>query len=616
MTKVKAGGTEAERGRGWWARTRGRALADRCGRTPWSQAWLGLGVLALSACGGGVAPAPTPVDPDAWPIAPTAVEEARAPRGMVTTDAPLATRVGVRVLEDGGNAVDAAVATAFALAVVYPEAGNIGGGGFLVARMADGTTASLDFRERAPAGASADMFLDEQGELTGASITGHLASGVPGAVAGLWRAHERFGRKPWAELLAPAIRLAEEGFTADERFQAVIAGEAERLARFPASAELFLPGGEPVQAGSRWRNPDLAAVLRRIAERGPAGFYQGETAALIAAEMRRGGGLITEADLAEYEARWREPVVFDYRGHQVVSMPPPSSGGITLALIANILEGYDLAGLGWHSPEALHLTAEAMRRAFADRNHFLGDPDYVDIPRAMLLSDDYAARQRATIARDRATRSSAVAPGLGASGASGRDEEGDHTTHFGVVDAEGNAVGLTTTVNFLYGSAVTVAGAGFVLNDEMDDFTSKPGEPNAYGLVQGVANAIEPGKRMLSAMTPTVVAGPDGRVRLVTGARGGPRIITAVWQVLSNVVDHGMDVRDAVAAPRIHHQHLPDVLQYERDGLPDDVVTSLRALGHEVRPRGGVGNAPSLLRRDGLWTGVPDPRSGGLAAGH
>ena len=396
----------------------------------------------------------------------------------------------------------------------------------------------------------------------------------------------------------------------------VIAAEAERLARFPASAALFLPDGAPVRAGATFRNPDLAAVLRRIAERGPAGFYEGETADLIVAEMRRGGGLITRADLAAYAAQWREPVVFDYRGHQVVSMPPPSSGGITLALIANILEGYDLAALGWHSPEALHLTAEAMRRAFADRNHFLGDPDYVEIPRAMLLSDAYAARQRATISRERATASAAIVPGLGAGGATGRDQEGDHTTHFGVVDADGNAVALTTTVNFLYGSAVTVAGAGFVLNDEMDDFTSKPGEPNAYGLVQGVANAIEPGKRMLSAMTPTVVAGPDGRVRLVTGARGGPRIITAVWQVLSNVVDHGMDVDDAVAAPRVHHQHLPDALQYEEGGLPADVVAALRALGHEVRPRGGVGNAPSLLRRDGLWTGVPDPRSGGLAAGY
>lgn len=532
---------------------------------------------------------------------------------MVTSDAPLATQVGVEILKAGGNAVDAAIATAFALAVVYPEAGNIGGGGFLVARMADGETAALDFRETAPLAATRDMYLDENGELTDRSITGHLASGVPGAVAGLWEAHQRFGSMPWVELVAPAIRLARDGFIVDEDLAGSVVDEEDRLRRFPASAELFLPNGKPIEAGSHWRNPDLAAVLERIAEQGPAGFYEGETADLIVAEMERGGGIITHEDLKRYKAVWREPIEFDYRGFQVVSMPPPSSGGITIAMIANILEGYDLKALGWHSPEAIHLTAEAMRRAFADRNHYLGDPDFVEIPTVMLLSKEYAARRRAEISPNRATSSLDVAAGLMA----GDGTESDHTTHFSVVDGEGNVVALTTTVNSLYGSAVTVAGAGFVLNNEMDDFAAKPGEPNQFGLVQGEANAIEPGKRMLSAMTPTIVVSPDGSPLLITGARGGPRIISAVTQILLNVADYGMDVAAAVNAPRIHHQHLPDALFYERNGLRQDEVKALEALGHTVRPFSGyIGNAPSILRQDGRWTGVADPRQGGLAAGH
>lgn len=532
---------------------------------------------------------------------------------MVTSDAPLATQVGVEILKAGGNAVDAAIATAFALAVVYPEAGNIGGGGFLVARMADGETAALDFRETAPLAATRDMYLDENGELTDRSITGHLASGVPGAVAGLWEAHQRFGSMPWVELVAPAIRLARDGFIVDEDLAGSVVDEEDRLRRFPASAELFLPNGKPIEAGSHWRNPDLAAVLERIAEQGPAGFYEGETADLIVAEMERGGGIITHEDLKRYKAVWREPIEFDYRGFQVVSMPPPSSGGITIAMIANILEGYDLRALGWHSPEAIHLTAEAMRRAFADRNHYLGDPDFVEIPTEMLLSKEYAARRRAEISPNRATPSLDVAAGLMA----GDGTESDHTTHFSVVDGEGNVVALTTTVNSLYGSAVTVAGAGFVLNNEMDDFAAKPGEPNQFGLVQGEANAIEPGKRMLSAMTPTIVVSPDGSPLLITGARGGPRIISAVTQILLNVADYGMDVAAAVNAPRIHHQHLPDALFYERNGLRQDEVKALEALGHTVRPFSGyIGNAPSILRQDGRWTGVADPRQGGLAAGH
>jgi gamma-glutamyltranspeptidase / glutathione hydrolase len=526
-----------------------------------------------------------------WPHSPD-VPAATAARAMVVTDAPLATRTGVEIMRAGGNAVDAAVATAFALAVVYPEAGNIGGGGFMVARLADGTEAALDFRETAPLAAARDMFLDEAGELTDRSVTGHLAAGVPGAVMGLWEAHQRFGTMPWPRLLEPAIRLAEDGFSVDAELAASLRAAAPRLARFPGSAALFLPGGTPPEAGARWRNPELGQVLRRIARDGPAGFYEGETADLIVAEMQRGGGIITREDLRRYRAAWRDPVAFDYRRHRVVSMPPASSGGITLAIMANVMEGFPARRLGWQSDTLLHLTAEAMRRAFADRNHFLGDPDFVEFPQAMLVSADYAARLRATIDPVRATPSEHVRPGLA------EMTEPARTTHFSVVDPMGNAVALTTTINELYGSAVTVTGAGFLLNDEMDDFAARPGYPNMFGLVQGEANAIEPGKRMLSAMTPTIVLDPEGEVLMVTGARGGPRIISAVFQVISNVIDHDMDVVAAVHAPRIHHQHLPDVLYFENGGLSAAQQQRLRAMGHTVGGRPTVGTAPSIVRRE------------------
>jgi gamma-glutamyltranspeptidase/glutathione hydrolase len=516
--------------------------------------------------------------------------------------------VGLDVLRAGGNAVDAAVATAFALAVVYPEAGNIGGGGFMVGRMADGTNAALDFREKAPLAATRDMFLDAEGNTTDRSVTGHLASGVPGSVAGLHEAHTRFGTRPWAELLAPAIKLAEEGFVVDDALAESVVAAADRLRRFPASTALLLPAGQPLRAGSIWRNRELARVLRRIAEQGPAGFYTGETADLIVEEMKRGGGLITHEDLRRYQAKWREPVLFAYRGHTVISMPPASSGGLTLALMAGIAEGFPLSRMGWHSPASLHLLGEVLRRAFADRNRYLGDSDFVAVPRAQFLSPAYHEQLRATIDPQRATPSAQVGA---------HDAEGSHTTHFSIVDAQGNAVALTTTINELYGSAVTVAGAGFLLNDEMDDFTSKPGAANLYGLVRGEANAIQPEKRMLSAMTPTILLDRTGRPLLVTGARGGPRIISAVFQVISNVIDHGMGVAAAVNAPRVHHQHLPDVLYFEQYGLDAAEVDALRALGHTVEPRSGyIGNAPTLLRVGGRWTGMADPRQGGIAAGY
>jgi gamma-glutamyltranspeptidase/glutathione hydrolase len=569
-------------------------------------------VLALAAC---AAPQASPAlqdlsatVPAAWPYSLDVTPES-APSAMVATDAPLATDVGVQVLRDGGNAVDAAVATAFALAVVYPEAGNLGGGGFMVAHMASGATASLDFREKAPLAASRDMYLDADGELSERSVLGHLASGVPGAVMGLWEAHQRFGSKPWPDLIAPAIAMARDGFIVDSALAGSISDAASRLSQFEGSAALLLPNGVPLQVGALWTNPDLAGVLQRIADNGPAGFYEGETADLIVAEMQRGGGIISHEDLRRYRAEWREPVEFEYRGHRVISMPPASSGGITLAIMANVLDSYPLDTLGWHSADALHVTAEAMRRAFADRNHFLGDPAFVQFPADMLVSQEYADRLGATIDPVRASVSLDVRPGLL------EHAEPEHTTHFSIVDDAGNAVALTTTINELYGSSVAVSGAGFMLNNEMDDFAAKPGSPNMFGLVQGEANAVEPEKRMLSAMTPTIVLDPAGSVLLVTGARGGPRIITAVFQVISNVIDYGMDVGQAVHTPRIHHQHLPDVLFFEREGLTAEMVEQLEAMGHTVEARGGIGTAPTILRSNGIWTAVVDPRTGGRASG-
>ena len=553
-----------------------------------------------------------PQFPAEWPY-PAAAAPVTGVRGMVVSDAALATKVGLEVLRSGGNAADAAVATAFALAVVYPTAGNIGGGGFLVARI-QGTAHALDFRETAPSGATRDMYTTPEATKTKASSTGHLSVGVPGSVAGLWEAHQKLGskKKSWAELLAPAIRLAEEGFSVDAEFTRAIGTAAKRLEARPASAALFLPNGVPVAEGVTWKNPDLGRVLRRIAEKGPSGFYEGPTADLITAEMKRGGGLITQSDLSTYKAKWRAPVEFTYRGYGITSMPPPSSGGVTLAMIAHILDGYDLKKLGWHSPERLHLLVEAMRRAFTARNARLGDPDFVQNPTAELLSSAWASAQRATIRLDRATPSAELAPPQPSSGGSG-----PHTTHLSVVDGQGDAVALTTTVNWWFGSGVTVAGAGFVLNNEMDDFAAIPGTGNGFGLVQGEPNAVGPKKRMLSSMAPAVVTAPDGHVALVLGAAGGPTIISAVFQILSNVVDHQFDLMTAESAPRIHHQGLPDNVLYEKGGLPADVRGRLEAMGHAFKEREHIADAPSIGWTGKAWIGAPEPRrSGSLAAGY
>ena len=551
-----------------------------------------------------------------WPFA-SDTAPVRAEHGMVVSTDGSASEVGVGILRAGGNAVDAAVAVAFALAVVNPEAGNIGGGGFMLLRLADGRAAALDFRERAPRAASRDMYLDANGQLTDGSVEGHRAVGVPGTVAGLWEAHRRYGSLPWADLVAPAISLAE-GLVIRERLARSLAMIGTKLNDFPVTARIFLPAGRVLAVGDTLVQRDLAETLRRIQRDGRDGFYAGRTADLFAAEMRRGGGLITREDLAGYRPAWREPIRFTYRGDTVLSMPPSSSGGVTLAMIAGILEGYDLGKLRWHSPRHIHLLTEAFRRAYADRNASLGDPDVVTMPLARLASREYAAERRATISLGRATPSREVGPGART------PAENPHTTHFSVVDSAGNAVAVTTTINSFYGIRAVVDGAGFLLNNEMDDFSAKPGAPNQFGLVQGEANAIAPGKRPLSAMTPTIVLTREGRLRLVLGSPGGSTIITNVFQNLSNVLDFGMGVQRAVSAPRIHHQHLPDEIGYEPGSLTAETIAALQAMGHAVKVRGSpdaaypyIGDIQAILvRPDGVREGASDPRRGGAAIGY
>jgi gamma-glutamyltranspeptidase/glutathione hydrolase len=528
---------------------------------------------------------------------------------MVVTDNALATEVGRGVLVAGGNAVDAAVATAFALAVTYPMAGNLGGGGFAVVRT-QGQPYALDFRETAPAAASHEMYAESTGGTAAGARQGIMSVGVPGSVAGLWQLYQRLGSKrlSWADLIAPAVALAERGFAVYDGF--VDARSAtSRLSKFPPTAALFLRDGAPPAVGTTWRDPELAAVLRRVSSEGPAGFYEGVTAAAIVDEMRADGGLVTLADLRAYEAKWRPPLEFVYRGHHITAMPPPSSGGVTLAMMCHILEGIDLGRLGFQSPEALHDLLESMRRAFAARNAKLGDPDFVTMPLDRLLSSAWATEQRASIQDGRATPSSAIATDGPMSGA------GPHTTSLSVVDGEGNAVALTTTLNWFFGSGVTVRGAGFLLNNEMDDFASVPGTPNGFGLVQGEANAIAPRKRMLSSMSPTIVSDPGGRVSLVLGAAGGPRITTVVLQQLSAVVDFGQSVGWATYAPRLHMQHLPDEVLFEKAGLAPATADRLREMGYVLTEREHLADAPAIGREGDEWVGVAEPRrTGGLAA--
>jgi gamma-glutamyltranspeptidase/glutathione hydrolase len=525
-----------------------------------------------------------------------------ATKAMVVSGSPIASKVGLEILRRGGNAVDAAVAVGFALAVVHPEAGNIGGGGFMIIRSRGGRVYALDYRETAPARSSRDMYRGAGAE---ASVTGHLAAGVPGSVAGLTVAHRRFGRLPFSTVIGPAIDLANVGFVVDDYRSRSIAGDSARLARFPASVAAYLPGGKVPQPGVQLQQTDLGFTLQAIRDSGAAGFYRGHVADLLVAEMERGGGHITREDLAAYRAVWRDPVKLTYRGYTIFSMPPASSGGVTMGEILNIMEGYgSLPPFG--SVALIHREAEAMRRAFTDRNTYLGDPEFVHNPLDRLLSKQYAAELRRQIG-ERASVTPRFDPAVGA---------GSSTTHYSVIDAEGNAVSCTTTLNNSYGSAVTVAGAGFLLNDEMDDFATLPGEPNMYGLVQGEANAIAPGKRMLSAMTPSIVLDPQQQLYMMVGTPGGPKIITMVYHVISNVIDHRMPLADAVAAPRMHHQALPDSIQVEDGGFLPATLDSLRGRGHGVWSHDNWGDVEAIIRTSAGWQGVSDPRRGGGGAGY
>jgi len=537
----------------------------------------------------------------------------RGEHAMVASTNPIASEVGIEILKRGGNAVDAAVAVGFALAVVEPEAGNIGGGGFLVYHeAASGRDFTIDYRETAPTRAHRDMYLDEDGEVVpDLSTIGHLSAGVPGTVAGLLLALEKHGRLARDTVLQPAIRLAEEGFPVSHELVESLEENASLLSRFPESRRIFLRNGNHFQEGEILVQRDLGATLRLIAEDGAPAFYQGRVAELLVEEIRRGEGFITREDLKSYRAVEREPLLGTYRGHTVVSMGPPSSGGIVLIEMLNMVEPEDLAYLGLNSSAYLHLLSEVMKRAYADRAHYLGDADFSPVPFRGLISKAYAEKRRAGINPNRATLASELGPG------DPLPYEAGETTHFSVVDREGNAVSTSYTLNGAYGSGVTVPGAGFLLNNEMDDFSSKPGTPNQYHLIQGEANSIEAGKRPLSAMTPTIVL-KDGRVLLVTGSPGGPRIINTVFQIILNVIDHGLNVQEAVDAPRFHHQWLPDVLLFERHGLVRDVGEALRAKGHTLAERTSMGDAHTIYvdPGTGMRLGAGDPRQEGSAVGY
>ncbi len=535
-----------------------------------------------------------------------------AENGMVASQEAVATGVGVEILRAGGNAVDAAAAVGFALAVTLPRAGNLGGGGFMMIHLAEsGDTVALDYRETAPAAATRNMFLDAEGAVDQERARfSHLAVGVPGTVAGLALAVERYGTLSLAEVLAPAIRLADEGIVVTGDLARSLEQRRERLGRWPASAAIFLkPGGALYRRGERLRQADLAWSLRQIAERGPAAFYEGVIAQRIVADMAANGGLITAADLGAYRAVVRAPVRGRYRGVEIASMPPPSSGGVHLVQILNILEGYPIGELGHNGAETIHLMAEAMKLAYADRSEHLGDPDFWRVPVAGLTDKAYARKLAAGIDRRRARPAGEIKPGNPA------PYESEDTTHFSVMDRFGNVVSNTTTINFSYGTGIVAAGTGILLNNEMDDFSAKPGVPNAYGLVGGAANAVEPGKRPLSSMTPTILF-KDGRPLLATGSPGGSRIITTVLQIVMNVVDHGMNVAAASAAPRIHHQWLPDQLRIET-GLSPDTLKALAVKGHELAAGNAMGSTQTVGRAQDGFVGASDPRRpGALSLGY
>jgi gamma-glutamyltranspeptidase / glutathione hydrolase len=555
--------------------------------------------LTLPACGPHAGPSSTP-------------QTQAAAGGMVVSANMMASRIGADVLRNGGNAVDAAIATGFALAVVHPTAGNVGGGGFMVIRFADGRVTAFDFREKAPLRAHPEMFVDPATGEYSSRIhhNSHIAVGVPGTVAGLDAAHRKYGRAEWHTLVSPAVTLARDGFVLSETLARSFAGVLSTMQEYPASVAAFSSNGTPYNAGDVWRQTDLASVLERISAQRRDGFYTGETARLIVAEMQRGGGMITLEDLALYQPVEREPVRGSYRGYDVISMAPPSSGGVAMVEMLNILEGFDLRGMGHNTAPYIHHLAEAMRRAYRDRAQYVADPDFADVPVARLTSREHAAELRRTIDPARATPSAPADLAL--------PTESDQTTHYSVVDAEGMAVSVTYTLEDAYGSKIVVPGAGFLLNNEMGDFNARSGLTTESGLIGTAPNLARPQQRMISSMTPTILA-RDGQLVAVFGSPGGRTIINTVMQMVLNIVDHGMTIQQAVDARRMHHQWLPDRISIEADGATPDVVEQLRAMGHEVRIGGRQGSVHAIMidPRTGRPTGAPDRRDGDAgAAGH
>ena len=544
------------------------------------------------------------------PASSVLAEFQREANGMVSSRSDIASEVGKDILEQGGNAIDAAVAVGFALAVSYPSAGNIGGGGFLVLRTADGEVYTQDAREKAPLAATRDMFLDSNGEFNRQLSRNSLqATGVPGSVAGLLDALERFGTMSREEVLAPAIKLAEEGIVLNADLAGQFQNNLSSFQQYPASLEKFSNNGEAYLDGELWQQAELATTLKLISEHGRDGFYKGPVADLLVASMQANAGLITHQDLESYEPIWREPIHGNYRGYDIWSMPAPSSGGVLLVQMLNMLEAHDLRELGWGSAETVHLMIEAQRRAYADRAEHLGDPDFYDVPTAMLTSKEYAQQRFSDFDPETASLSDDI-------GAGNWPQESMQTTHYSIIDGDGNAVAVTTTLNASYGNKFVVPGAGFLLNNEMDDFSSKPNTANGFGLLGGVANEIQPSKRMLSSMTPTIITHDDS-VFLVTGSPGGSTIINTVLQVVINTIDHNMSIEDAVTSPRFHHQWQPNIIRYETGALSEQTAAELRGMNHQglSRSRFSLGDANSIMLLHGMLEGISDPRNEGGVAG-